>query len=80
MTTVETLLARSLGLEVVLLELAIERSLADSQQPRRQEFVSVELSDGVENRLPLQLRDGDDFCGTIRVDDSVAVSSMDGAG
>ena len=44
-----------LGSNLVLFQLAIQRSLADTKQARRQKFVAIELGNGVEDRVSLQL-------------------------
>src|ERR1700761_6528173 len=51
----------------VLLELAIQRGLADAEQTRGHKFVSVQVSQGGEDGLLLHLGDGANFDGERRV-------------
>src|SRR6266851_715527 len=44
----------------ILLQLPVERSLPDTQQPSRHQLVPLQLSNRPQNRLPLHLRDRDD--------------------
>jgi len=64
---------RYLCLNLVFFQLAIERSLADTKQPCRQKFVTIELRNRVEDGLPFQLRDGNDFVRTIPLNGVMAV-------
>src|SRR5580704_248271 len=47
-------LIRYRRLRVVLLQLSIERSLADSQEPGGPEFVATRFAEGTQNRAPFQ--------------------------
>src|SRR5580704_8394858 len=53
-TVPPVLLSPISSLNLVLLQFAIQRGLADSQQPRRQQFVAVELRNCIQNRLSLE--------------------------
>src|SRR5216683_3770927 len=44
----------------ILLQLPVERSLPDTQQPSRHQLVPLQLPNRPQNRLPLHLRDRDD--------------------